>query len=64
MTHPIVFISYSHDNDPHRQRVLDLSERLRRDGYETRLDRYVNNDPPEGVPRIPVFFDWVYAEHG
>jgi hypothetical protein len=51
MTHPIVFISYSHDNDPHRQRVLELSERLRRDGYETRLDRYVNNDPPEGWPR-------------
>lgn len=51
MTNPIVFISYSHDSDAHRQRVLDLSERLRRDGYETRLDRYVNGSPPEGWPR-------------
>lgn len=51
MTHPIVFISYSHDNDPHRQRVLELSERLRGDGYETRLDRYINGSPPEGWPR-------------
>jgi hypothetical protein len=51
MTQPIVFISYSHDNDLHRQRVLDLSERLRGDGYETRLDRYVNGSPLEGWPR-------------
>lgn len=51
MTNPIVFISYSHDNDLHRQRVLDLSERLRGDGYETRLDHYVNDSPPEGWPR-------------
>lgn len=51
MTHPIVFISYSHDSDAHRQRVLDLSERLRRNGYETRLDRYVNGSPPEGWSR-------------
>lgn len=51
MTNPIVFISYSHDSDAHRQRVLALSERLRRDGYETRLDRYVNGSPQEGWPR-------------
>lgn len=51
MTHPIVFISYSHDSDAHRQRVLDLSERLRRNGYETRLDRYANGSPPQGWPR-------------
>jgi hypothetical protein len=51
MTNPIVFISYSHDSDAHRQRVLDLSERLRRDGYETLLDRYVPGSPPEGWPR-------------
>lgn len=51
MTNPIVFISYSHDSDAHRLRVLALSERLRRDGYETRLDRYVNGSPPEGWPR-------------
>ena len=46
-----VFISYSHDSDEHRQRVLALSERLRRDGIATLLDRYVNGSPPEGWPR-------------
>ena len=38
---PRVFISYSHDSDDHRARVLGLSERLRADGIETILDRYV-----------------------
>jgi formylglycine-generating enzyme required for sulfatase activity len=47
----IVFISYSHDSDEHREKVLGLSERLRRDGFETRLDQYVNGTPPEGWPR-------------
>lgn len=51
MTDPIVFISYSHDSDAHRQRVLDLSTRLRHDGYETRIDRYVPGSPTEGWPR-------------
>jgi hypothetical protein len=46
-----VFISYSHDSDEHRWRVLALSERLRRDGIATLLDRYVNGSPPEGWPR-------------
>ena len=32
---PKVFISYSHDSAPHRERVLGLSERLRWDGIET-----------------------------
>jgi hypothetical protein len=48
---PRVFISYSHDSDAHRARVLALSERLRRDGIPTVLDRYVNGAPPEGWPR-------------
>lgn len=49
---PIVFISYSHDSDAHRERVLSLSERLRADGIPTILDRYVENrSPPEGWPR-------------
>ena len=34
-----VFISYSHDNDAHRQRVHDLADRLRNDGVEIILDR-------------------------
>ncbi len=51
MSIPTVFISYSHDSDAHRERVLDLSERLRADGIATILDRYVNDSPPEGWPR-------------
>lgn len=48
----IVFISYSHDSDEHRDRVLALSERLRADGIETILDRYVEHgSPTEGWPR-------------
>lgn len=46
-----LFISYSHDSPEHRDIVLGLSERLRRDGLETRLDRYVNGMPAEGWPR-------------
>jgi formylglycine-generating enzyme required for sulfatase activity len=37
---PRVFISYSHDSDEHRNRVLELSERLRSDGVDARLDQY------------------------
>lgn len=48
---PIVFISYSHDSPEHRDRVLALSERLRRDGFDTRLDSYVNGAPATGWPR-------------
>ena len=46
-----VFISYSHDSDVYRDRVLSLSERLRDDGIDTRLDQYVNGCPAEGWPR-------------
>jgi len=48
---PTVFISYSHDSDSHRERVLGLSERLRKDGIETSLDQYVPGTPTEGWPR-------------
>lgn len=51
MPAPIVFISYSHDSDVHRERVLALSERLRADGIETLLDQYVNGSPEQGWPR-------------
>jgi len=47
---PIVFISYSHDSDEHKEKVLALSERLRDDGVETRLDCYVNGTPAKGWP--------------
>jgi hypothetical protein len=46
-----VFISYSHDSDTHRERVLGLSERLRADGIEAMLDQYVNGAPAGGWPR-------------
>ena len=46
-----VFISYSHDSEPHCGFVLQLSERLREDGIETRLDQYVPGSPIEGWPR-------------
>lgn len=49
---PLVFVSYSHDSSDHQERVLGLSERLREDGVETILDRYIENgSPPEGWPR-------------
>lgn len=51
MSEKIVFISYSHDSDEHREQVLGLSERLRHDGIETLLDQYVNGSPLQGWPR-------------
>ncbi|HSK80990.1 MAG TPA: SEFIR domain-containing protein [Thermoanaerobaculia bacterium] len=46
-----VFISYSHDSDEHREKVLALAERLREDGLDARLDQYVNGTPKQGWPR-------------
>ena len=51
MSAKTVFISYSHDSAEHRERVLGLSERLRDDGIETILDRYINGSPAQGWPR-------------
>jgi hypothetical protein len=48
---PRVFLSYSHDSDAHRERVLALSERLRHDGIDIILDQYTNGSPAEGWPR-------------
>ncbi len=41
---PHVFISYSHDSEPHKERVLELAQRLREDGVDARLDRF---EPPD-----------------
>lgn len=38
--HRRVFISYSHDSDEHRQRVLDLANALRRQGIDAWIDRF------------------------
>jgi len=47
----IVFISYSHDSDEHRQRILELAERLRHDGLDARNDQDVKGTPKQGWPR-------------
>ena len=44
---PKVFISYSHDSKEHAERVLSLSDRLRRDGVDSQIDQY-ELSPPEG----------------
>jgi len=46
---PRVFISYSHDSDEHRDRVLRFADRLRADGIDAIIDQYVQS-PPEGWP--------------
>ena len=46
-----VFISYSHDSDEHREKVLGLAERLRQDGLDAQLDQYVKGTPEQGWPR-------------
>ena len=38
--HSRVFISYSHDSAAHCDRVLDLAQQLRRDGINTELDQF------------------------
>jgi tetratricopeptide (TPR) repeat protein len=47
---PRVFISYSHDSQEHMDRVWTLSERLRRDGVDCRIDQH-EVSPAEGWPR-------------
>jgi SEFIR domain len=46
---PRVFISYSHDSAEHRDRVLELANRLRADRIDAIVDRY-EQSPPEGWP--------------
>lgn len=47
---PRVFLSYSWDSESHKQRVLDLAQKLRNDGIDAWLDRFTTF-PPEGWPR-------------
>jgi hypothetical protein len=44
---PRIFISYSHDNPAHCDRVLALADRLRADGVDSVIDQYIQT-PPEG----------------
>jgi SEFIR domain len=45
-----VFISYTHDSDKHKQRVLALAQQLRPEGPTCEIDRYVKGTPAEGWP--------------
>jgi tetratricopeptide (TPR) repeat protein len=45
-----VFISYSHDSPVHVDRVLALSNRLREEGVDCRIDQY-EQSPAEGWPQ-------------
>ncbi|MFZ3167541.1 MAG: SEFIR domain-containing protein [Candidatus Methanoperedens sp.] len=47
---PKVFISYSHDSDEPKDRVLALSDRLRADGIDCIIDQY-ETSPSEGWAR-------------
>lgn len=48
MSTPVrVFVSYSWDSEVHKQRVLELAQRLRREGVDARLDR-LTSFPEEG----------------
>ena len=47
---PKVFISYSHDSQEHKERVLALADRLREDGIDSSIDQY-EESPPEGWQR-------------
>lgn len=46
-----VFVSYSHDSQAHADEVLKLVQRLRSDGVDAVLDRFVEGQPEEQWPR-------------
>jgi TIR domain len=50
MSSPRVFISYTHDSEEHKNRVFDLSDRLRAEGVDCHIDQY-EDSPPEGWAR-------------
>src|ERR1035438_6417900 len=52
---PTVFISYSWDNETHKDWVRQLSTRLRSDGVDTILDR----DRAELGDRLPKFMELI-----
>lgn len=49
MRQPKVFTSYTHDSPEHKDRVLQLSDRLRSEGVDSHIDQY-EVSPPEGWP--------------
>ena len=49
-----VFISYSHDSDEHKQKILDFTMKLIDWGIECELDQFLEGTPIEGWPRWMV----------
>jgi hypothetical protein len=49
--HPKIFISYSHDTEEHCAAVIDFAQRLRSDGFDALIDRFVDGTPIQGWPR-------------
>src|SRR4051812_9733817 len=49
-TVPGVFISYSHDSEAHKRRVLDLAIQVRSHGCKVRFDQF-EAAPPDGWNR-------------
>lgn len=49
-----VFISYSHDSDEHKQRVLVLATKLIEMGIDCDIDQFLGGTPLEGWPRWMV----------
>ncbi len=47
---PKIFISYSHDSDAHKDRVLNLSNRLKEAGFDSAIDQYLEGPPENGWP--------------
>jgi hypothetical protein len=45
-----VFISYTHDGDDHRRRILRLAEQLRAASHDVRIDQLVVGTPEGGWP--------------
>ena len=49
-TPPKVFISYSHDSQEHKERILELADHFREDGIDCNIDQY-EDSPAEGWQR-------------
>ncbi len=47
---PRLFISYTHDSDVHKKRVLELAQLLRDDGLDCMIDQFIKGTPAEGWP--------------
>nr|WP_286131773.1 SEFIR domain-containing protein [Bacillus sp. FJAT-25509] len=44
-----IFISYSHDSEEHKKKVLELSNKMRKKGINCKIDQYIEA-PEEGWP--------------